>query len=256
MRNTIRRSIALGMLGMMLCAPASAADLRPVKMIAFINPIPAYPVFQEADKCFRAAITAAGVQGETSGPTGLAFDNQFNLDRMSQYMATGADGIILVPVDGPMYTPIMQQAKAKGIYLAAMNTGNTTTVQDVVLGTDYGNQGKVIAENLAKRAGQQNVIIGNAPSGVHKVFVDGFKAGIAALPNVKLIDEGFDQSDPAQTTDVVSRLLTAHPEVNVVLSWEGTAVAGIVTAIKEKKLVGKVVGVTNDITPEVVAGLK
>jgi ABC-type sugar transport system substrate-binding protein len=40
----------------------------------------------------------------------------------------------------------------------------------------------------------------------------------------------------------------------VVLSWEGTAVAGITTAIKEKGLVGKVVGVVNDM--EVVAGLK
>src|SRR5262249_9358884 len=117
--------------------------------------------------------------------------------------------------------------------------------------------GKVVAQKISERGGPQNVIIiGNQPSGVHRVFVDGFQSGLAGLGNVKLVAEGYDQGDPTQTIDVVSRLLTAPPEVNVVLSWEGNIVASISTAIKEKGLVGKVVGVVNDVTPEVVAGLK
>jgi ribose transport system substrate-binding protein len=225
--------------------------------IGFANPLPAYPVWAEADKCFNDEAQAAGVNGLTSGPTGLQVDNQFVLDRISQYIATGANGLIVVPLDGPMYEPLMKDAKSKGIFVVTLNTGDTTSVQDALLGTDYGNQGKVVADNLAKRSGDQNVIVlGNQPTGVHRVFVDGFVKAAAGHPNVKLVAEGYDQGDPAQTTDVVSRLLTAHPEANVVLSWEGNAVAGITTAIKEKNLVGKVVGVVNDITPEVVAGLK
>lgn len=238
-------------------ATASGADLRPVKKIAFANPLPAYPVFQEADKCFNKAAKDAGIEGVTSGPTGLQMDEQFVLDRISQYIATGADGLILVPFSAAMYEPLIKEAKAQGMYVAVMNTGDTTSSQDVELGTDYGNQGKVVAENIAKRGGPQNVIIlGNQPSGVHRVFVDGFASALGELPNVKLVAEAYDSGDPTQTADVVSRSLTAHPDVNVVLSWEGNAVAGISTAIKEKGLVGKVVGVVNDVTPEVVAGLK
>jgi ribose transport system substrate-binding protein len=237
---------------------ASGAGYAQDKLtIGFANPLPAYPVWAEADKCFNEAAKAAGVNGMTSGPTGLQVDNQFVLDRISQYIATGAKGIILVPLDGPMYEPLMKEAKAKGIWVVTLNTGTTTSTQDVLLGTDYGSQGRTVAENLAKRSGDQNVLIlGNQPTGVHRVFVDGFVAGTADHPNVKLIAEGYDQGDPAQTTDVISRLLTANPQANVVLSWEGNAVAGITTAIKEKGLVGKVVGVVNDITPEVIAGLK
>ncbi len=239
---------------LMSSAAANAADNL---TIAFANPLPAYPVWAQADKCFNEEVAKVGVKGLTSGPTGLQIDNQFVLDRISQYIATGANGIILVPIDGPMYEPLMKDAKAKGIWVVTLNTGNTTTTQDVQLGTDYHNQGLVVAENIAKRSGPQNVIIlGNQPSGVQRVFVDGFKAALSKLPNVKLVAEAFDQGDPAQTTDVVSRTLTAHPDVNVVLSWEGTAVSGITTAIKEKGLVGKVVGVVNDLTPEVVAGIK
>ena len=225
--------------------------------IAFANPLPAYPVWAEANTCFNEAIAEAGVKGLTSGPTGLSIDNQFVLDRISQYIATGADAVILVPIDGPMYEPLMREAKDQGLWVVTLNTGDTTSLQDVQLGTDYKNQGKVVAEEIAKRAGEQNVVIlGNQPTGVHGVFVEGFKSALSDNPNVKFVTEGFDQGDPAQTTDVVSRLLTAHPEVNVVLSWEGTAVAGISTAIKEKGLVGKVVGVVNDLTPEVIAGIE
>lgn len=224
--------------------------------IGFANPLPAYPAWAEADKCFNEAAAAAGVNGMTSGPTGLQIDNQFVLDRISQYIATGVNGLILVPIDGPMYEPLMKEAQSKGIWVVTLNTGDTTTIQDALLGTDYGNLGKAVADNIAKRSGDQNVIIlGNQPSGVHRVFVNGFLGGAAAHPNVKLVVEGYDQADPAQTTDVVSRLLTAHPEANIVLSWEGTAVAGISTAIKERGLVGKVFGVVNDLTPEAVAGL-
>lgn len=244
---------AVAMAGFM----ASAAHAEGPITIGFANPLPAYPVFVEADKCFKETSAKLGINGQTSGPTGLQVDNQFVLDRLSQYIATGAKGIILVPFDGPMYEPVMKEAKSKGMFVVTMNTGDTTKTQDVQVGTDYGNQGKVVAQNLAARSGQQNVIIlGNQPTGVHRVFVNGFEAAAKSFPNVKMVAEGFDSGDPSQTTDVVSRIMTAHPEANVVLSWEGNAVAGITTAIKEKGAVGKVVAVVNDMTPEVVAGLK
>lgn len=237
-----------------LCGTSLAQDQL---SIGFANPLPAYPVWAEADKCFNDAIAAAGIKGQTSGPTGLQVDNQFVLDRISQYVATGSNALIVVPIDGPMYEPLMKEAKEKGMWVVTLNTGDTTSTQDVQLGTDYANQGALVAENLAKREGEQNVIIvGNQPTGVHRVFVDGFLKGAEAYPNVKLVVEAYDQGDPAQTVDVVSRALTAHPEANVVLSWEGNIVSGITTAIKEKDLVGKVVAVVNDITPEVVAGIK
>jgi ABC-type sugar transport system substrate-binding protein len=50
--------------------------------------------------------------------------------------------------------------------------------------------------------------------------------------------------------------LTAHPETNILFSWEGTAVAGITAAIKEKGKVGHVFGVVNDLTPQVVDGIR
>ena len=107
----------------------------------------------------------------------------------------------------------------------------------------------------AKRDGQQNVgIITNAPGGIGDTIINAFKEDLP--PNVTVVATAFDNADPAKTADVAAQMLTANPEINIIFSWEGTAVAGIITAIKEKDKVGEVFGVVNDLTPQVVDGIK
>src|SRR4029079_16054927 len=74
--------------------------------------------------------------------------------------------------------------------------------------------------------------------------------------NVKVVATAFDNADPAKTADVAAQMQTAHPDINIIFSWEGTAVAGITTALKEKDKVGKVFGVIDDLTPQVVDGIR
>lgn len=230
-----------------------------VKKIFFSNILPSYPPLAEADKCFLEQAKKLGIEASTAGPTSGATDNQKSIDLVSQAIATGYDAIIMQPIDKAQFTPVMEQAKAAGILLATMNTSDTTDVQDFTVGTDYGTQGAAIAAAISEREGQQNIgIIGGAPTGTHNIFVEGVKDGIVSqeLSNVSFIVEGFDEGDPSKTVDVVNQMLTAHPEINVVLSWQGVSSTGIIAAIKEKGAVGTIVGVTNDVTPETIDGIK
>ncbi|GGK97554.1 ABC transporter substrate-binding protein [Salinibacterium xinjiangense] len=238
---------------------STAAPTREIKKIFFSNILPSYPPLAEADKCFLAEAKKLGIEASTSGPTGLSTDNAKSIDLVSQAIATGYDAIVMQPIDKAQFTPVMEQAQAAGILLATMNTGDTTDTQDFTIGTDYAIQGATIGEAISKRSGQQNIgIIGNAPTGTHLLFTNGVKDGIESqkLDNVKFIVDAFDDGDPNKTVDVVNQMLTAHPEINVVLSWQGLSAAGIMTAIKEKNAGGKIVGVTNDVTPEVAQGIK
>jgi len=241
-------------------SPASTAGThREIKSIYFSNVLPAYPPLGEANKCFLARAKKLNIKAATGGPPDLTVNNQLNINQISQAIANGYDAIVSQPIDKAAFTPVMQQAKDKGIYQATLNTGDSTDIQDFTIGTDYTIQGATVAEQISKRSGDQKVIIlGGAPTGTNNLFVDGFKKGIASkgLTNVSYVENVFDAGDPSKSADVVGQALTAHPEVNVVLSWEGSAVPGIITAIKEKNLVGKVVGVTNDITPQVISGIK
>ena len=236
-------------------APSGSAQASGVKSIFFANPLPAYPDWGLADKCFNAETAKLGIKGVTQGPTGLAINDQFVLDRISQAIAGDYDGLMAVPITPPAYDSLFERAKKDGMYIATLNTGDATKLQDFTVGTDYPTQGAQVAANIAKRSGQQNVgIITNAPGGIGDVIINAFNKDLPA--NVKVVATAFDNADPAKTADVAAQMLTAHPEINIIFSWEGTAVAGITTAIKEKDKVGKVFGVVNDLTPQVVDGIK
>ena len=236
-------------------APSGSAQASGVKSIFFANPLPAYPDWGLADKCFNAETAKLGIKGVTQGPTGLAINDQFVLDRISQAIAGDYDGLMAVPITPPAYDSLFERAKKDGMYIATLNTGDATKLQDFTVGTDYPTQGAQVAANIAKRSGQQNVgIITNAPGGIGDVIINAFNKDLPA--NVKVVATAFDNADPAKTADVAAQMLTAHPEINIIFSWEGTAVAGITTAIKEKNKVGQVFGVVNDLTPQVVDGIK
>ena len=235
-------------------AEASAAA-GGVKSIFFANPLPAYPDWGTADKCFNAETAKLGIKGVTQGPTGLAINDQFVLDRISQAIAGDYDALMAVPITPPAYDSLFDRAKKDGMHIATLNTGDATKLQDFTVGTDYPTQGAQVAANIAKRTGQQNVgIITNAAGGIGDVIINAFKKDLPS--NVAVVATAFDNADPAKTADVAAQMLTAHPDINIIFSWEGTAVAGITTAIKEKNKLGKVFGVVNDLTPQVVDGIK
>jgi ABC-type sugar transport system substrate-binding protein len=237
-------------------ADASGSASRPIKAIFFANPLPAYPDWGTANKCFAAETKRLGIKSISQGPTGLQVNDQFVLDRITQAIAQKSfDALIAVPITPSAYEPLFKRAKKQGMRIATLNTGTATKTQDVEVGTDYSHQGARVALNIGKRGGQQNVgIVTNQPGGIGGVIIKAFEQHLPS--NVKVVATAFDSADPSKTIDAVEQMLTAHPEINIVFSWEGTAVAGITTAIKEKGLVGKVFGVVNDLTPQVVDGIR
>jgi ribose transport system substrate-binding protein len=232
------------------------ASSGPIKAIFFANPLPAYPDWGTANRCFAAETKKFGIKGVSQGPTGLQVNDQFVLDRITQAIAQKSyDALIAVPITPTAYEPLFKRAKKQGMLIATLNTGTATKTQDFEFGTDYSHQGANVARYIGKRGGQQNVgIVTNQPGGIGGVIIGAFQQHLPS--NVKVVATAFDSADPSKTTDAVEQMLTAHPEINIVFSWEGTAVAGITTAIKEKNLVGKVFGVVNDLTPQVVDGIR
>jgi ABC-type sugar transport system substrate-binding protein len=238
-------------------ASAGGAGSSPgkLKSIFFANPLPAYPDWATANRCFESETAKLGVKGVTQGPTGLQVNDQFVLDRISQSIAQKYGALMAVPITPSAYEPLFQRAKSQGMEIATLNTGTATKTQNLEVGTDYGTQGAKVAADIGQRPGQQNVgIITNAAGGIGDVIINAFKSHLPA--NVKVVATAFDAGDPSKTVDVAEQLLTAHPETNILFSWEGTAVAGITTAIKEKGKTGRVFGVVNDLTPQVVDGIR
>lgn len=239
------------------CSSAPAASPAPDKLesIFMSNPLPAYPDWATFDECFLAHAEELGLKADTAGPTALAVDNAFSVDRISQAITQGYDAVLMVPVEPAQFNPLMQRAKDAGIIVGTINTADATSLQDFTVGTAYSKYGAAVAEQIGKISDSEKLlIVTNGPGGAGEVIIEGLKEALPA--NVEIVDTVFDNADASQTADVVSRALSTHPETTVIWSWQGTAVAGITTAIKEKGAEGDVVGVVNDLTDQVVAGIR
>jgi ABC-type sugar transport system substrate-binding protein len=236
-------------------APGTGAAHGKLKSIFFANPLPAYPDWGTANKCFYAEVKKFGLTGVSQGPTGLQVNDQFVLDRISQALAVGYSAMIVVPITPSEYQPIIQRARAQHMMVATLNTGSSTTAQNFEIGTSYPALGTEVAKNIGDRGGQQYLgLVTNGPGGIGATIFSALEAHLPA--NVHLVATAYDNGDPTKTEDAVAQMLIAHPNINVIYSWEGTAVAGISAAIKQQNRVGKTVGVVNDLTPQVIAGIK
>lgn len=235
---------------------SSGAAAEGVKNIFFANPLPAYPDFAAADKCFKQALEDNGVEGTSQGPTGLQIQDQFVLDRISQAITSGQyDAIMMTPTQAAKYEPFVKQAQDAGMLVATIQANDPVESADIQIGTDLAKYGADVAKAIGDLPGQQNVIaVTDAAGGIGATIVKNFQENLPS--NVTVVATGYDAGDPTKTADIVGQSLTAHPEANVVWTWEGTGVAGITTAITEKDLKGKVVGVTNDLTDQAVAGIQ
>lgn len=251
-------SAAAGVLVLTGCAPAETAPEDTeggLESIFMSNPLPAYADWATFDRCLLDYAEQLGIDAATAGPTALALDNAFTIDRISQAITQGYDAVLAVPIEPAQFNPVLEQAKEAGMIVGTVNTGDSTDIQDFTLGTDYPAYGASVAEEIGKIGGEQKLlIVTNGPGGIGDVIIESLTANLPS--NVEIVETVFDSADPAQTADVVSRGLTAHPETTVIWSWEGTAVAGISTAIKERGLLGEVVGVVNDLTDQSVAGIR
>src|SRR6201989_3414365 len=160
---------------------------RPIKAIFFANPLPAYPDWHTADRCFKAETKRLGIKGVTQGPTGLQVNDQFVLDRITQAIAQKSyDALMAFPITPPAYEALFKRAKKQGMRIATLNTGAATTTQDLEVGTDYTHQGANVAKAIAKRPGQQNVgIVTNQPGGIGGVIISAFNKNLP--PNVKVV---------------------------------------------------------------------
>src|SRR4029077_1961213 len=110
-------------------SPSATAAANPVKSIFFAHPLPAYPDWGTANKCFKAETKKLGVKGVTQGPTGLKINDQFVLDRISQAIAQNYDALMAVPITPPAYEPLFKRAKQQDMGIATLNTGSSTKTQ-------------------------------------------------------------------------------------------------------------------------------
>jgi ribose transport system substrate-binding protein len=162
------------------------------------------------------------------------------IDLVEQMIAQRVEAIVIAPADSKALVPVCKKALDAGIVVVNIDNKFDTAVladQHVTLpfvGPDNRKGARLVGDYLAKRlkAGDKVAVIEGAPNAFNGVqrkqgFEDAMKtAGISIVSS----QSGYWETDKAN--QVVSALLTEHPELKAILCANDSMALGAVAALK------------------------
>jgi len=237
-------------------ASSSHSSHKGLKSLEFVSPLPDVSVWHKIGQCMGIEAKKLGIPFTLTGPGGSTVSAQFMTSRIDQAIADHEGGIVTFPLSAPEFDPLFAQARKAGVEVATLEGADSTTGQNIDIGTSYTFYGQLAAKTISKRKGEQYVAFiepfDEPPS---STFIKAFTAAAAKLPNVKVVTSQYDSSNVTNDVDIATNIMTAHPQVNMFVTDDGLSTAGIVSAIEGAKKVGKVFVTTNNISGAV-DGLK
>ncbi|HNY85008.1 MAG TPA: substrate-binding domain-containing protein [Candidatus Hydrogenedentes bacterium] len=180
------------------------------------------------------------------------FDGRRQNDQMEMFIAQGVDAIILAPTDSSGITPVVADARAKGIPVFTADIAAKGA--DVVchIASDNYKGGKILAEFLVKQLnGQGKIAIVDHPS-VTSVQdrTAGFTDEIAKSPGIQIVARVPGEGQRDKALRVTQDLLQANPDLAAIFGINDDSALGALAAVEAAGLQDKIIIVGFDGTPE------
>jgi ribose transport system substrate-binding protein len=189
---------------------------------------------EKAGQELNATVTFEGAQEEG------------NVEQQIQLLQTvidkHPDAIGFAAIDSQAAGPLMQQAKNNKIPVIAFDSGVDSDVPVTTASTDNLAAAAEAAKHMAEQIGHQGKIAmvvhdQTSVTGVQRRdgFVDYMKKN---EPNIQIVDIQYS-GDPLKATDLAKAIITAHPDLKGLYGSNEGAAIGVVHAVQERGLTGK-----------------
>src|SRR5215471_17991717 len=240
-------------------APACNRSARGKRVVAVIPKGVAHFFWQSVHAGADAAGRDFGIEVMWKGPAQETdYSGQINI--VEDAINRRVDGIVLAPSHGDALVPIVERAQREGIPVIIFDSGISTENYVSYIATDNRQGGVVAAERLAEKLG-----------GKGKVAILGVKAGSVSTdereqgfqdtikqkyPGISIVAFQYGDADRAKSLDRATDILTAHADLNGMFASNESSTVGVVQALKQKGLTGKVVLVGFDSSPNLIEDLR
>ena len=226
-------------------ASASSVDLhgKKVGVIELYN----NPYWVDAEKGIRSVLEPLGVTVSTVNSNG---EPQTQATNVTNFISAGLNGVIMGPVSPTGAVADAQRLQTASIPLVCADScvpdaqiatlaKGWATSAGADLGTGVGKAAAAyIQSNLGGNANIAMVVC-DSLGPVCSVRHDAITAALKVVPNVKVVaSQDAFQTDKAEP--LVVSMLTAHPEVNFVITNNQGGTEGATAAVKQLGLQGKV----------------
>lgn len=158
-------------------------------------------------------------------------------DQLKNAETSGAGVVIVNPTDSDAVGSAVQALNSANIPVIAVDRSSNSGEVASYVASDNVAGGKQAAEALAKAIGDEGeilVIQGIAGSSASRDRGEGFREGIKAHPNIKIVAEQTAKFDRTEGLNVTTNLLQAHPNVKAIFAENDEMALGAIEALGAK----------------------
>lgn len=206
---------------------------------------------EAAAKETGAAIVWNGPAKETE------IDKQISI--IEDALNSGVNALVMAACHDQALIAVVKKAMDRGIPVITIDSGVASDLPLSFVATDNVAGGKHAADFLAKAIGEEGEV-GLIPFKRGASSSDqreqGFREGIAAYPNIKLVSVLYCESDAGKAMEVTQDMMTANPNLKGIFAANEPAVVGTVQALKAAGKAGQIALVGFDAAEAEIAALK
>ena len=191
---------------------------------------------------FKVQITFEGPENESM------VDKQ--LDMLQTDLAKNPSAICFAALDSKAAIPLLQEAKKRKIPIIGFDSGVDSDIPVTTAATDNVAAAALAADKMAQLiggSGKVGVIIHDQTSRTGIDRGTGFLGQMKKkYPNIQIIGPQYGGGDQLKSTDLAKAMIQANPDIKGFFGGNEGSIIGVLNAVKELNLVGKVVVIGYD----------
>ncbi len=169
------------------------------------------------------------------------------------------DAIMVAPISDSNLTAAIEAAQEKGIPMSYCNDKDANVDLPSVV-ADHKDTAELAAKWIAEKIGEEGqvaVVQGLPTAEAARLRTDCFVDYMTAnYPNIEVVAQQNADWDRTKAKDVATTILKANPDVKAIYANNDTMAMGVLEAVKELNLLGKVLVVGTDGTTEALESIK
>lgn len=173
-------------------------------------------------------------------------------------MAPRVDAIAMVAVDHPAVTAAVQEIEATGKPVFSLLSDFASGVRRGYIGTNNRKVGRTAGWLIArssKAPGKVVVFVGSHRFHGHEMREIGFRSYLReTAPDLSIVDTQVSLEDGALAHEATLDLLRRHPDLTAIYV-AGGGTEGVISALREEGMVGRIALVCNELNPVTHAAL-
>jgi ribose transport system substrate-binding protein len=172
------------------------------------------------------------------------------IEMLTNALARNPSAIGFAALDSKAALPLLQQAQAAKIPVVGFDSGVDSDIPITTAATDNVAASALAADKMAALiggSGEVGVIIHDQTSRTGIDRGTGFLNEMKAkYPNIVVIPPQYGAGDVLKSTDIAKAIITAHPNIKGFFGANEGSIQGVIAAVKELNMVGKIVVIGYD----------